>query len=87
MRTTLDIDDDVLRAAMDRARREGRSVGSVLSDLARHELSVRGIDGPAREGYGFEPLPPRGGVVTNALIDGLQGDGFSDGRSASRAWS
>jgi hypothetical protein len=41
MRTTLDIADDVLQAAKERARREGRSVGSVISDLARLALTSR----------------------------------------------
>jgi hypothetical protein len=44
MRTTLRIDEDVLRAARSLARTEGRSVGEVLSDLARR---------------GLRPNPPR----------------------------
>ena len=35
MRTTLDIDDDVLQAAKDRARHQGTSAGRIISDLAR----------------------------------------------------
>jgi len=35
MRTTLDIADDVLMAAKDRAGRQKRSVGEILSELAR----------------------------------------------------
>lgn len=38
MRTTLSIDDDVLAAARTLARTQGRSVGAVLSDLARQGL-------------------------------------------------
>ncbi|MDQ3973624.1 MAG: antitoxin [Actinomycetota bacterium] len=38
MRTTLTIDDDVLQAARALARAEGRSVGEVLSELARRGL-------------------------------------------------
>jgi hypothetical protein len=38
MRTTLAIDDDVLVAARAIARQERRSVGDVLSDLARRAL-------------------------------------------------
>lgn len=74
MRTTLDIDDDVLMAAKERARRERRSAGSVLSDLARRGLRAPSAGEPAPARYGFEPLPPRGGVVTNALIDELAED-------------
>ncbi len=43
MRTTLDIDDDVLLAAKELARREGETAGRVLSRLAR--AGLRGQDG------------------------------------------
>lgn len=75
MRTTLTIADDVLYAVKERARREGRSAGEVLSDLAREALT-RGAAGDAvAEGgsfYGFEPLPHRGAAVSNELIDRLR---------------
>ncbi len=38
MRTTLAIDDDILVAAKAIARQQGRSVGDVVSDLARRAL-------------------------------------------------
>ncbi len=38
MRTTLAIDDDVLMAAKAIARQERRSIGDVVSDLARRAL-------------------------------------------------
>ena len=38
MRTTLEIDDDVMLAARELAREEGRSIGAVVSDLARRGL-------------------------------------------------
>jgi hypothetical protein len=38
MRTTLRIDEDVLRAARSLARAEGRSVGEMVSELARRGL-------------------------------------------------
>ncbi len=78
MRTTLDIDDDVLLAAKELARREGATAGKVLSDLARKALlAVPGEGLAARQAparYGFEPFPSRGGVVTNELIDRLRAD-------------
>lgn len=40
MRTTLSIDDDVLFAAKSIALREGRSVGEVVSELARRALQA-----------------------------------------------
>lgn len=75
MRTTLNIAEDVLLAAKERARREGRSIGDVVSDLARQSL-LRGPepDEVAEEGgfYGFEPFPHRGPAVSNELIDRLR---------------
>jgi hypothetical protein len=76
MRTTLTIDDDVLLAAKERARRSGRSVGDVLSELARQALlSTARPSGEVADGggfYGFEPLPHRGRAVSNELIDRLR---------------
>jgi hypothetical protein len=74
MRTTVSIDDDVLAAARERAAREGRTLGEVLSALARLGLTARSAASSDRETHGFRPLPPRGGPVTNALIDRLRED-------------
>ncbi len=74
MRTTLNIADDVLYAVKEKARREGRSSGEVLSELARSALTRPVIESEIAEGesfYGFEPLPRRGSVVSNELIDRL----------------
>jgi hypothetical protein len=38
VRTTLDIEDDVLQAAREIAAREGQTAGRVLSELARRGL-------------------------------------------------
>ena len=38
MRTTLSIEDDVLLAAKNLARREARTLGEVISDLAQRAL-------------------------------------------------
>lgn len=83
MRTTLNIADDVLIAVKERARREKRTAGEVLSDLAREALT----GGERRRGryaasevaesesfFGFEPLPHRGPAVSNDLIDRLRED-------------
>ena len=83
MRTTLNIADDVLYAVKERARRERRSAGEVLSDLAREALTGEGRGMRHREAdevaepesfYGFEPLPHRGPAVSNELIDRLRED-------------
>jgi len=76
MRTTLSLDDDVLLAVKERARREKRTAGEVLSDLARQALTGQHQQphsgGEAR--HGFRPLPRRGTAISNALIDSLRED-------------
>lgn len=75
MRTTVTIDDDVLNAAKERAKRERRSVGEVLSDLAREGLTRSATPSRRRRGsHGFHPLPHRGRPVTNTVIDDLRAD-------------
>lgn len=71
MRTTLDLDDDVLAAAKAIARREHRTAGNVVSDLARQTLQAAQPLG-ADEFLGFRPLPSTGNAVTNDLVDGLR---------------
>ncbi len=52
MRTTLDIADDVLHAAKERARREKKTAGEIISELARSALTTlaRYAAGPSAEG-------------------------------------
>lgn len=72
MRTTLSIDDDVLLVARERAKREHRSVGEIVSALARQALTQSGPPAGSPQAFlGFEPLPRRGGLVSNALVDEL----------------
>jgi hypothetical protein len=74
MRTTLSLDDDVLLAVKERAERERRTAGEVLSDLARQALTGqhRPKAGGEASHHGFRPLPSRGPAVSNALIDRLR---------------
>lgn len=76
MRTTLNVDEDVLRAVQERARREKRSAGQVLSDLARQALvgAAPSASGSGASRHGFAPLPSRGAAVSNAWIDRLRED-------------
>jgi hypothetical protein len=71
MRTTLDIEEDVLLAAKDIARRRRSSVGRVLSDLARLGL-VRGEAGAVRNGLPLFPVRPGAGVVTLEVVNRLR---------------
>ena len=87
MRTTLDIADDVLFAAKEIARREKKPLGTIISDLARRAFLnpvASGAAGALSTGpaspqvserlavYGIRPLPSRGGIVSNELIDRLR---------------
>jgi hypothetical protein len=71
MRTTLAIDDDVLAAAKHLAERENKSVGEVISSLARQGLTRTARSGKAqRNGI---PLLRRGHTpVTLALVNQLR---------------
>ena len=73
MRTTLDIDDDVLRVAKELARSEKKTAGAVISELTRRALTAppRATREP-KAVKGFRPFPRRGGIVTNEQIDKLR---------------
>ena len=80
MRTTLDISDDVLFAAKEVARRERRTIGDVLSTWARASLlrpepalGALTAEEPLAH-YGITPLPRRGGVVTNEMVNRIRDD-------------
>jgi hypothetical protein len=78
MRTTLDIEDDVLAAARELARRQGTTAGQMVSRLLRTALIGHGSQGgvpvsPNRAVAGFRPFPAQGGqVVNNEQIDQLR---------------
>lgn len=90
MRTTLDIADDVLFAAREIARHEKKSLGQIISDLARRAFAQTAAGNQGAEhyperveiappqvserlaAYGIRPLPSRGGVISNELIDRLR---------------
>jgi hypothetical protein len=79
MRTTLDIDEDVLAAAKELARRERKTIGQVISELARAALSASVVGArttqPQPSHYGIRPFPKRGNaIVTNEQIDKLRED-------------
>jgi len=76
MRTTLDIDDDVLAAAKELAAGQKTTAGKVISDLARKALTE---PSPKKMRYrnGFPVIPKRrGGVVTPEHIDRLAEEEF-----------
>ena len=76
MRTTLDIDDEVLAAAKELARRRGTTAGRVVSELLRRALTavetMQDQVGESRASYGFRPFPSRGGIVTDDCVEQLR---------------
>ena len=77
MRTTLDIDDDLLLAAKELARREGASAGAVVSRLLRRALTGAGETAvrstKSRAVAGFAPFAAKPGVVTTVeQVNGLR---------------
>lgn len=77
MRTTLDIEDDVLAAAKELARRENTTTGRLISKLLRRSLTgeggaAAGGTTPRANKAGFRPLPPRGVVVSNEVVNRLR---------------
>lgn len=74
MRTTVNLDEDLLLAIQDRAKRERRTMSAVLSDLAREALTRNHAEPASRPvGVGgFVPLPHRGPFVSNSLIDSIR---------------
>jgi hypothetical protein len=74
VRTTLDIDEDVLRAAKELARRDKTTAGAVISQLARRALTAPSAARPRQPKplHGFRPFRARGAVVTNERIDELR---------------
>jgi hypothetical protein len=73
MRTTLDIDEDVLQAAKEIAVQERTTAGKVLSNLARRGLAP---ERPSELRNGVPLLPPRAGegVVTADEVRRLRDD-------------
>ena len=73
MRTTLDIEDDVLQAARELAQREGSTAGRVISSLARRGLAAP--PGKPKKSSatrsGVPLLASRGEVVTLERIQKL----------------
>lgn len=76
MRTTLEIDDEVLLAAKDIARRKHSTAGAVISELARQALTgattTQSVIAEQAGFYGFQPLPAEGRVVSNETVERLR---------------
>lgn len=66
MRTTLDIDDDVVVAAKEMAIGERRSLGSVISELARRGLTPAQVE--AEDGLPVIRVPAGTSPITPEMV-------------------
>jgi len=71
MRTTVDLEEDVLLAAKDIAKQRGNTLGQVLSDLARQALTRR-APVSTKHGLPLFPVQPGAGVVTLDMVNRLR---------------
>ncbi len=72
MRTTLSIDDDVLLAAKSLAEREQRTLGEVISALARQALRRKSSAGGVRNGVPLLRSKTKSAPVTMELVNQLR---------------
>ena len=68
MRTTLDLDSDVLLAAKALAGHRGKTAGQVISDLARKALAADKPRARIRNGVPLLPSEP-GRIVTPQMVE------------------
>jgi hypothetical protein len=71
MRTTLDIEDDVLQAVKEIADCRGLTAGKVLSDLARKGMTPT-QESAVRNGVPVLPRQPGGRKITMKLVNELR---------------
>lgn len=71
MRTTLAIDDDVFAAAREMASTERKSMGEVISILARKALRPSAPSGPTRNGVPLLTMRVETPRVTSELVKQL----------------
>jgi hypothetical protein len=71
MRTTLDLEEDVLMVAKDIARQRRSSVGKVISELVREALAQDQVI-EYEDGFPIFPVAPNGRPVTMELVNRLR---------------
>ena len=72
MRTTLDIDEDVLQAAKELAVVHGVTAGKMLSNLVRKALKPTGPLRKVRNGVPLLPRRPGQEIMTMKLVNELR---------------
>jgi gamma-glutamyl:cysteine ligase YbdK (ATP-grasp superfamily) len=71
VRTTIDLEEDVLLAAKEIAKQRGNTLGQVLSDLVRQALTRR-ASVSKKHGLPLFPVQPNAGIVTPELVNRLR---------------
>jgi hypothetical protein len=74
MRTTLDIDEDVLETAKELAAKRGTTAGRVISELVRNALAPRYRGARKRNGVPLLPTRKGGALVTQEIVNRLRDD-------------
>jgi hypothetical protein len=72
MRTTLTIDDDVLTVVKGLAARQGKTIGKVVSELARQSLRPVAASGKLRNGVPLLPVNANASPVTLEVVNALR---------------
>jgi hypothetical protein len=72
MRTTVDLDEDILRTAKQLARENEQSLGRVLSDLVRKGLTPPPQKFKFRNGVALLPSKPGAKPITPELVKELR---------------
>jgi hypothetical protein len=71
MRTTLDLDEDIFRAAKDLARERNQTLGKTVSELTRRGLRPAAQPQPQRRGLPVLPRKPGAKPVTSEMVKAL----------------
>lgn len=76
MRTTLDLDSNLLAIARVRSREKGISIGAAVSEMMRKGLEVP--PGASASGFPIFQPPPGAPIVTDELVATFRDDQPSD---------
>ena len=71
MRTTLEIDDDLMLTVKEIAHQRKTTAGSVVSNLLRESLQPKSFELEYEDGIPMLPRRPNGPVVTTELVNRL----------------
>lgn len=72
MRTTLAIDDDVLATVKGLAARQNKTIGEVISELARQSLRPTAARAKSRNGVPLIPVGANASPVTLDVVNALR---------------